>query len=116
MKQIQKNNKILLYIGLGILFFAFTVKWAVMPACYFWLLLGIAITFKTFFLIAVFRTKGFRPALWLYFILTGIALILISLLFKTIFPVPALYRILFYSAISLKATGLILMLFHKVKK
>ncbi|MDR2085913.1 MAG: hypothetical protein LBP72_01940 [Dysgonamonadaceae bacterium] len=111
----MKPNKILLYAGLGILLIAFIFKWAAMPVG-FWILLGIAVTFKTFFLISVFRVNGFKPALWLYFILSGVALILLSLLFKTVFPIPPLYKILFFGAISLKITGLILMILSKAKR
>jgi hypothetical protein len=115
MPQTQKPNKALLYAGLSVLFIAFSVKWSGMQSYYFWLLFGIAILFKMFFLISVFRIKKFKPGAWLYFILTGVAMILISLLFKTIFPIPTLYRILFYCAISLKATGLILMFLDKME-
>ncbi|MDR2058157.1 MAG: hypothetical protein LBP83_07765 [Dysgonamonadaceae bacterium] len=115
MKQKQKPNKVFLYSGLGILFIAFTFHWAGMPAYYFGVLLSIAIVFKTLFLISVFRLKGFKPSPWLYFILAGVAMILISLLFKTIFPIPVLHKILFYGAISLKITGLILMFLSRMK-
>jgi hypothetical protein len=96
---------------LGILVVSFIVKWAGASLYYFWILLFAAIVFKTLFLIATVSKKGFKPRLWLYFILTGVALILISMLFKTTFPV--LYKILFYGAISLKATGLVLMILSK---
>ncbi|MDR1349068.1 MAG: hypothetical protein LBJ63_11710 [Prevotellaceae bacterium] len=113
MKQIQKHKKTFLYVGLGILAIAFAFKFTVAPAYYFWLLLSTAIIFKIFFLTAVFSEKGFRPSLWLCLILTGVALILASMLFKTVFPIPALYKVLFYGAISLKVTGLFLMIFSK---
>jgi hypothetical protein len=117
MKYLQKHKKIFLYTGLGILIIAFVVKFTVAPpAYYFWILLSAAIIFKMFFLIAVFSEKGFKPSLWLYLILTGVVLILISMLFKTIFSIPVLYKILFYGAISLKVTGLFLMIFSKSKK
>ncbi|MDR1331255.1 MAG: hypothetical protein LBK07_04050 [Tannerella sp.] len=116
MKQTQKSNKAFLYSGLGMLLVAFAAKWTGAPAYCFWTLLGVAILLKTLFLISVFQTKGFRPGLWLYLILTGVALILISMPFKTLIPVPALYKTLFYSAISLKAGGLILMLCSRKKK
>jgi hypothetical protein len=114
MKKNQKPNKLPLYAGLCLLLVAFTVKFMGMSDYCFWILLGVAITFKTFFIISVFKTKGFKPAMWLYFILTGVAVILISMLFKTIFPVPILHKILFYIAISLKITGLILMFYSKI--
>jgi uncharacterized membrane protein HdeD (DUF308 family) len=114
-KQIQKHKKILLYTGLGLLAISFVLKWAGAPAGWFRILFCIAILFKVSFLIAVFSSKKFRPGWWLYLILAGVVLILISMLIKTVFPIPALYKILFYGAISLKITGLIFMIFSKNK-
>jgi hypothetical protein len=111
-----KNNKIFLYTGLGILLTAFILKWSAAITYWFWILLGVAIVFKVAFLISVFRTKGFKPKLWLFLILTGVAVILISILFKTVFHIPNVYKILFYIAIALKTTGLILMIFSNRKK
>jgi uncharacterized membrane protein HdeD (DUF308 family) len=113
LKQIKKHRKLLLYTGLAILAISFILKWAGAPMCFFWILFCIAITLKISFLITVFLSKEFKPGCWLYFILAGIAMILISMLFKKAFPVPALYKILFYGAISLKTTGLILMIFSR---
>ncbi|MDR2384866.1 MAG: hypothetical protein LBD80_04275 [Tannerella sp.] len=113
MKKIQKRRKSFLYIGLGILAIAFITKQTGAPAICFWILFFVAILLKTFFLIAVVSAKEFKPRLWLYFILTGVVMILISMLFKTAFFLPFLYKILFYGAISLKVTGLILMIFSK---
>jgi hypothetical protein len=110
MKQTRKPKRAFLYGGLGVLLVAFAAKWTGMAAYCFWTGLGIAVALKTLFLISVFRAGKFRPGLWFYLILTGIGLILISLLFKTVFPVPLLYQILFYGAISFKVSGLILML------
>ncbi|MDR2764463.1 MAG: hypothetical protein LBB90_05475 [Tannerella sp.] len=113
MRQTQKPKKAFLYSGLGVLLVAFASKWMGAAACYFWTGLGIAVALKTLFLISVFRVGKFKPRLWFYLILTGVGLILISLLFKTIYPVSILYKILFYGAISLKVAGLILMLCSK---
>ena len=110
-----KNSKIFLYTGLGILLTALILKWFAAITYWFWILLGIAIVFKTAFLISLFRTKEFKPKLWLFLILTGVAIILISMFFKTVFHIPLVYKILFYTAISLKATGLILMIFSNRK-
>jgi hypothetical protein len=112
----KQPNKILLYVGLALLSFAVTVRWTGIFAYGFYPLLGMAILFKTGFLVSVFRTKGFQPALWIYFILAGVAMIFISMLFKTIFPAPLLRNILFYGAILLKITGLILMCTQKKNK
>jgi uncharacterized membrane protein len=54
--------------------------------------------------------------LWLYLILAGVAMILVSMLFKNIFPLPVVRNILFYGAISLKISGLLLMFLQKKKK
>lgn len=107
------NKKMYLFIGLGILLIAFVVKWANAPLFYFRILIGIALLFKFIFLIFVFREKGFKPALWLYLIMSGVTMIMLSMFFKNIFPMSSLYKILFYGAITLKISGLVLMLFSK---
>ena len=111
----MKHRILFLYSGLGILLASFVCRWIGMPACCFWLLLGIAIILKTLFLVFTFKEKGFKPKLWLHFILSGVVLILFSLLFKTIIPIPTVYKVLFYSAITLKVTGLLLMIFYRRK-
>lgn len=105
------NNVRFLYAGLTFLLIAFVVKWfgTAIPSYYFWILIGIAVVLKAVFLINVFREKGFKPALWLYLILTGVALIFISMFFKYICPISVLQQLLFYGAIVLKVAGLILM-------
>jgi D-alanyl-D-alanine carboxypeptidase/D-alanyl-D-alanine-endopeptidase (penicillin-binding protein 4) len=111
----NKPKKVFLYSGLTLLLAAFTAKWTGTPAGCFYLLLGAAIAFKTLFLITVFRHKGFRLSRGLCFILAGVFLILMAMLFKTIFPLPMLHTILFYGAIALKVTGLILLLRTNIK-
>jgi hypothetical protein len=109
------NNKIFLYGGLTLLFTAFAIRWLRpdIPLVYFGVLLGMAIILKSIFLIATFRRKGFKPALWHYFILTGVIMILLSLLFKHVYPVPPVQLTLFYGAIILKVSGLILLIMQK---
>jgi hypothetical protein len=77
----------------------------------FWfrLLAGIAIALKTVFLVLTFRARGFKASRGLYFILTGVVVMLVSLLLKATADVPVLHRTLFYVAILLKITGVILM-------
>jgi FtsH-binding integral membrane protein len=106
------NNKIFLYSGLALLLTVFAVRWlrTDVPAVYFWLLLAMAVTLKSVFLINVFRRKDFKPALWLYLILAGVLMILLSLLFKHVFPLPPVRLALFYGAIILKVSGLILLI------
>ena len=104
-----------LYSGLAMLLFAFLCKWAGMPGYCFWGLFVMAIALKTLFLVFAFRKNGFKPKPWFYFILAGVALILLSMLFKTAIPIPVVYKILFYGAITLKVAGLLLMLFSRRK-
>ena len=116
MKRPQESKKLFLYIGLGILLAAFIFNRLGVAVCYFRTLLCIAVFFKLLFLLSVFRAKGFKLSLWLGLILSGVAMILLSMLFKTTFPIPVLYNILFYGAITLKISGLVLMLFSQSKK
>lgn len=110
-KTVSVNRKIFLFIGLSILFIAFVVRWANAPFLWFGILLGTAITFKALFLVLTFREKGFKPGPGFYMILTGVAMILISILFKRVFLAPVIQKILFYGAITLKVSGLGLMIF-----
>ncbi|MDR0428993.1 MAG: hypothetical protein LBH58_00750 [Tannerellaceae bacterium] len=105
------NNRVFLYSGLLLLLIAFVIRWTDMgiPSYYFWILLGIAIALKAVFLLTLFQRRDFKPGLWLYFILAGIVLILVSLLFKHIYPMPLVRFILFGLAVALKVSGLVLM-------
>ncbi|MDH6533881.1 hypothetical protein D0T51_02610 [Parabacteroides sp. 52] len=107
------NNRVFLYSGLFLLFIAFLVRWLECPGWLFISLFVAAILLKAVFLFHTFRTKGCKLSLWLGLILAGVILIFISILFKTLFPVPFLRNLLFYTAILLKVTGLILMLVSK---
>ena len=108
----MKQSKLFLYIGLGILLLALLSRWTGLPPYCFWILFSTAILLKALFLLSVFREKGFKPQLWLYLILAGVTLILLSMPFKTI--VPMVYKMLFYSAIILKVSGLVLLLFPRI--
>ncbi|MDR0560012.1 MAG: hypothetical protein LBG92_07555 [Prevotellaceae bacterium] len=113
----KKFYKIFPYAGFLLLAVAFAVKWTGCSVILFGILLSMAVALKTVFLISVFRTKGFRPDLGFYLILTGVAMILLFLLFKEFSLVPVvLQRILFYGAISLKITGLIITIYTKKYK
>lgn len=107
--------KIFLYAGLSVLAIAFIAKWQGAPAYCFWILFGLAITLKVLFLAGTLRAKSIRVGLWLYLILAGVATILISLLFKNIFPIPMVRNILFCAAILLKIAGLTLLFLAKKK-
>ncbi|WP_280743583.1 MULTISPECIES: hypothetical protein [unclassified Parabacteroides] len=108
-------NKYCLYAGLSLLAAAILLRWLVagFPLFAFWTLMGVAILLKSIFLVNVFREKGFRPALWLYLILAGVCLILLSMLFKYVFVLPLLRNILFFGAILLKISGLALLLIQR---
>jgi len=110
------RNKLFLYIGLVLLFIAFFFKWTGIWITSFGILLGIAIVFKVLFLLMTFREKGFKFQLWIYLMMAGVGLILLSMLFKTVIPVQLVHKVLFYSAILLKITGLVLMLFSQKRK
>lgn len=109
------NNKLFLYTGLILLLIAIFIRWQGVSATIWVPVFGIAILLKSIFLINMFRTKGFQMSLWLMFILIGVIMILASLLFKSIFPIPLIRNILFYGAITLKASGLILIFVKKMK-
>ena len=100
------GNKVFLYTGLIILLFAILIRWVWSLSTVFWILFVAAITLKVYFLITVFRAKGFKPGIWLYLILAGVVFIFLSILFKTVFHIPLLRDILFYAAICLKLAGL----------
>ena len=108
----KTDGKLFLYAGLGLLAVAFAVKWLGAPMCCFWVLLGLAVSFKILFLTASFRSKSIKVGLWFYFISAGVMLILLSFFFKNII----LHNALFYGAILLKIAGLMLMFSGKEKR
>jgi len=109
----KPTNKVFLYSGLTLLFISFLVRWIDAPLYCFWSLFISAILLKGIFLVNVFRAGDFKASLWLYFILAGVVMIFVSILFKTVFPIPLVRNILFFGAISLKVIGLLLMVFQK---
>lgn len=113
----KQKNRIFLYSGLALLAIAFLIRYGGIGVSYylFWIVFATAILLKTTFLVNIFRVKGFKPGLWLYLILAGVLLIFVSLIFKYLVPLPLLRNILFYGAIILKVSGLILMIFQKKK-
>jgi len=110
---LRKNNRLLLYIGLSLLAVSLITRWAGVPSTVWIPMFCLAILLKATFLINVFHAKGFKMSLWLLLILIGVAMILLSLIFKSVYPVEWLRNILFYGAITLKVSGLILMLAQK---
>ncbi len=111
----KMNNKLFLYVGLSLLIVAVMIRWLEVSSAIWIPVFCIAILLKGVFLVNVFRFKGFNMSLWLTLILIGVILILISLLFKYVFPVPVVRNILFYGAITFKISGLALMLVQKIK-
>lgn len=109
------NNKVFLYSGLALLAIAFIIRYLGVGVSFylFWILFGIAILLKALFLVGTFSKKGLKAGKWLCFILAGVILIFVSMVFKYLYPVPLLRDILFYGAITLKVIGLILMLTGK---
>ena len=103
------NNHLFLYTGLSLLLAAFIIRWLGVPAFVWIPAFSMAILLKAIFLINIFHSKEFKMNLGLILILTGVAMILTSLLFKYTFPVLWLRNILFYGAIILKVSGFILM-------
>lgn len=109
------NNKLFLYYGLGLLFLAIILRFSGVPTMVWAPLFGLAIGLKTIFLIRVFRSGNFQLSLWLGLILAGVAMIFISMIFRYLYPLPWLWCILFYGAIALKLTGLVLMIIKRVR-
>gem|GEM_PF-6976433 len=111
----MERRKVLLFTGLcffGLAAFVLLAGWH--PAL-FWVLLCAGVCTKTAFLIFTFRMPDFRMSAGMYMILTGVTLILLSLLFKWVWVMPLLRNILFYSAITLKVSG-VAMLFYKARR
>jgi uncharacterized membrane protein YbaN (DUF454 family) len=111
---LNSHRKKFLFVGLGILAFAGLLRWLCVPAPYVHFLFGMAIVCKAIFLFAtLFLGKKPRMTLPLKLIIAGVVLILLSLPFKNLFPLPLLHKGLFYLAISLKVSALFLLLFKK---
>lgn len=110
------NNHFYLYAGLGLLLIALLVRAAGVDLLIWLPIFTIAILLKAIFLIHTLRSKSFSMRPWLILILIGVALLVISLLFKYVFEQLQLRTIFFYAAISLKVLGLILMLLEKIRK
>ncbi|MCF7804105.1 MAG: hypothetical protein K9N46_12215 [Candidatus Marinimicrobia bacterium] len=110
------KNRLLLYGGLTLLAIAFAGKVLGVPTALFWILFGFAITLKATFLFTVFRQKRKISKVGLYLILAGVVLIMLSLPFKAVYPIPWLRNTLFYGAITLKVAGVVLLLVKKPSK
>lgn len=104
-----------MYTGLSLLVIAIIIRWLGLSSAVWIPAFGIAILLKGIFLVNVFRFKGFKMYGWLILILTGVVMILVSLPFKYVYPVPVVRNILFYGAIIFKISGLLLMFVQKIK-
>lgn len=112
----EKNNKYFLFAGLTLLLIAIVAQSMGASTVLWGILFGLAILLKGIFLYNIFRYKDFKMTLWLGLILAGVVMILVSLLFKYVFSMPILYNILFYGAITLKTSGLLLLIIQKKRK
>jgi hypothetical protein len=109
-------NKIFLFTGLSLVLAALLVYGVGGSHALFLTLLILGILLKMVFLGNVFREKGFRWSVGLTLISTGVGMILLSLLFKSVFPQPLLRNILFFGAIALKVSGLVLLIVQNRRK
>lgn len=110
----KHNSKLYLYTGLSLLFIALLIRWAGGAAICWIPIFSLAIVLKAAFLFLIIRSRKFKWSLWLILILIGVAMMLASLLFKYIYPIPLLRNILFYGAIILKITGLVLIFVERL--
>lgn len=111
-----EKNKLFLYFGLALLLVAIIGRHVGLSNLVWIPIFSLALLLKGIFLFNVFRAKGLKMDLSLILIITGVFLILISLIFKFIFPILWLRNILFYGAITLKVTGLIIKITSKKTK
>ena len=108
------KNKLFLYSGLSLLTVAIVTRSLGAPFMVWILTLSVAVLLKGVFVTNIIRSKDFKISLWLILIIIGVLMILLSLVFKYIYPVPFLRNILFYGAILLKVSGLFLMFVQKI--
>ncbi|MCD8029769.1 MAG: hypothetical protein LUF04_08410 [Bacteroides sp.] len=108
-------RKIFLFTGLVFFGIASLVWLAGWHPALFGVLLCAGVSMKVAFLFCTFRRPDFKMSVPMYMILTGVGLILVSLLFKSVIPMPMVQAILFYTAITLKVAGVAL-LFYPSRK
>ncbi len=102
-------RKIYLFTGLAFFGIASLVLLAGWHPAWFWVLLGAGVSMKVAFLFCTFRRPDFKMSAPIYMILIGVATILVSLLFKSLVPLPVVRAVLFYMAIALKVGGVVLL-------
>lgn len=109
----KEKRFLLLYAGLALLALAFVLKYALHVTPFiFGITLGMAIALKVLFLLLTFKQKGFHMKLPIILILIGVAMIITAANCKGNVPMP-LYHCLFFGAIGLKITGVLLLIFKK---
>jgi len=107
------THKVFIYAGLCFLVISFVAQWLGAPTYLSLILRGLGVLLKVIFIIATLRSKTVRVGLWFYLIMTGVLMILVSLLFRNVVPIPIMRYIFFYGAISFKVTGLLMLLIRK---
>lgn len=106
-------SKLLLYSGLSLLLVALVIRWLGASASLWISVFVLGIALKAAFLVVTFRARQFKWSLWLRLILIGVVLIFVSLVFRYVYPMPLIRDILFYGAIALKLSGLVLLFVEK---
>ncbi len=103
----MKHNKLFLYTGLTLLLLSLILKYFGAITVIYVPIFIAAIVLKLIFLINIFKQKNSLNKTGLYIILSGVVLIIISLIFKKAIPMPVVNKILFYMAITLKISGVL---------
>ncbi|MGL4908471.1 MAG: GNAT family N-acetyltransferase [Bacteroidales bacterium] len=104
----RHRNKLLLYSALTLMLTAIVSKQLGLASVYWIPVFSIAILLKYVFLLTLLQARKFKLSLPLILIIIGVGFMLTSFIFKTAFPILWLHSTLFYGAIALKITGLIL--------
>ncbi|MGL4955703.1 MAG: GNAT family N-acetyltransferase [Bacteroidales bacterium] len=104
----RHRNKLLLYSALTLMLTAIVSKQLGLASVYWIPVFSIAILLKCVFLLTLLQARKFKLSLPLILIIIGVGFMLTSFIFKTAFPILWLHSTLFYGAIALKITGLIL--------
>lgn len=110
-----RNNRLFLFSGLGLLFVAIVLRELGLSPIYWASTFSIAILLKSLFVFQTLRARNFALSWGVKLILIGVVTILISLIFRYLLPIEWLRAILFYSALGLKLSGVLLIAFEKIR-
>lgn len=102
-----------LYSGLTCVLIAIVCQRMGVNPILFWLFLAFGIGFKILFLFRVFRVSKVHLGVGLYLLLSGILLLLITLIAKSYWPDLFFLSLLYYVSFVLKGTGVILLILRK---